>query len=681
MYFNPELSWLAFNQRVLEEALDKTNPLLERLKFLTIVSSNLDEFFEVKVAKLKERLADSDYGQEFQKQLAVLSEIRSLTDKMLESQYHCLNKEILPELREYGIRLLDKKELTQPQFRWAKKYFKTEILPVLTPLAIDPSHPFPQLLNKSLNFIVEIKGEDSFGRNIDFAIVQAPRILPRLISLPARKKGNHEFILLTNLIQLFISDLFEGVKVEGVYSFRLTRNSDLDIDEDESDNLLKSIEQGLKKRHYGDVVRLEVTTDCPDKVAHFLQQQFVVKEHDTYRVNGPVNLSRLASLLDALDHPELRYPPYSGYIPDELKNSPSLFQSIEEGDIMLHHPFDSFEPIQNLLEEAAGDPKVLAIKQTLYRTGDNSPIVQSLIKAARNGKQVSVIMELKARFDEENNINAARLMEEAGIHVVYGIVGLKTHAKMCLIARKDGQDKIKYFAHVGTGNYNHVTSRFYTDISLLTARRALCHDIADTFSMLTGVSRYKEMDKLVLAPFTLHRTMMEKINREIHHAKKGKPARIIAKMNALLEHSLIEKLYEASQAGVEIILIVRGMCSLIPGVKKVSENITVLSIVDRYLEHSRIIYFLNNGEPAVYISSADWMPRNMFKRVEICAEIEDPKIKDRIINEILEAYRKDTVKARYLTKEGTYQRPKSQNPFHAQLYLMEHHPTTSATQQ
>lgn len=681
MYFNPELSWLAFNQRVLEEAMDKSNPLLERLKFLTIVSSNLDEFYEVKVAKLKEKLAISDHNAEIPKLKNVLIEIRSRTDNILDSQYRCLNEEILPDLRHHGIRLLDKKELTQQQFRWTKKFFKSEILPVLTPLAIDPSHPFPQLLNKSLNFIVKLNGKDSFGRNIDFAIVQAPRILPRLIRVPSRKNGNNEFILLSNIIQLFISDLFEGVKVEGVYSFRLTRNSDLDIDEDESNNLLESIEQELKNRHYGDVVRLEVTMDCPDNVVDFLQQQCEVKDEDVYRVNGPVNLSRLASLLDVLDHPELRYPPYSGYIPDNLRNTPSIFQSMEEGDIILHHPFDSFEPIRNLLEEAAIDPQVLAIRQTLYRTGNNSPIVESLIKAARSGKQVSVIMELKARFDEENNINTTKLMEEAGIHVVYGIVGLKTHAKMCLIARKDAHNKIKYFAHVGTGNYNHVTSRFYTDISLLTTNLALCHDIADTFSLLTGVSKYKEMDKLVLAPFALHRTMVEKIDREIHHAKKGKPAKIIAKMNALLEHTLIDKLYEASQAGVEVILIIRGMCGLIPGVKGVSENITVLSVVDRFLEHSRIIYFQNNDDPAVYISSADWMPRNMFKRVEICVELEDPKAKDRIIHEILYAYQKDTVKARYLFKDGSYRRPKSNHPFHAQLYLMEHNPTTSATQQ
>lgn len=672
MYINSDLSWLAFNKRVLEEALDRTNPLLERLRFLTIVSSNLDEFFEVKVAKLKEEIAESAAGDSPQ-MLSLLSDIRSTTLGILSEQYRCLNDEVLPELREKGIKLLTVNELSEAQAQWTKEYFLNEVMPVLTPLAIDPSHPFPQLLNKSLNFVVCLSGADSFGRSIRFAVVQAPRILPRLIRIPADILGSpYEFILLTSIMQMHMPLLFTGLEVEGTYSFRLTRNSNLYIDEDESENLLESIEKELKTRHYGDVVRLEVTNECPDSVIRFLIDQQGLSQDDVYQMNGPVNLHRLSGIIDESDHPELRYPPYTQYIPDELKHGQSIMHAIDSGDIILHHPYDSFQPVLDLIEEAANDPDVLAIKQTLYRIGSDSPIADSLIRAAENGKQVSVIMELKARFDEANNIATAKRMEEAGVHVVYGIVGLKTHAKICLIAKRENRN-IRYYAHVGTGNYNYATSRFYTDISLLTSDQELCSDIAMAFSLLTGVRKYEPMKKLFLAPFEMHHAMMANIDNEITNAKMGRPARIIAKMNALLETTLIDKLYEASRAGVNITLIVRGMCSLVPGIKGLSENITVNSIIWRYLEHSRIFYFHNGGKPRVYIASADWMGRNMFRRVETCVEIEKPNLKDRIINEILYAYQSDTVKSRYMDNNGIYHRQKpAENAIHAQQYLMEH---------
>lgn len=672
MYINSDLSWLAFNRRVLEEALDKTNPLLERLRFLTIVSSNLDEFFEVKVAKLKEEIAESAAGGSPQMQ-KLLTDIRSTALGILSEQYRCLNDEVLPELREKGIKLLTVNELTEAQVQWTKEYFLNEVMPVLTPLAIDPSHPFPQLLNKSLNFVVRLSGADSFGRSIRFAVVQAPRILPRLIRLPADISGSpYEFILLTGIMQMHMPLLFTGLEVEGTYSFRLTRNSNLYIDEDESENLLESIEKELKTRHYGDVVRLEVTNECPDSVIKFLIDQQELSPDDVYQMNGPVNLHRLSGIIDETDHPDLRYRPYTQYIPETLKHGQSIMHVIDGGDIMLHHPYDSFQPVLDLIEEAANDPDVLAIKQTLYRIGSDSPIANSLIRAAENGKQVSVIMELKARFDEANNIATAKRMEEAGVHVVYGIVGLKTHAKICLIAKRENRN-IRYYAHMGTGNYNYATSRFYTDISLLTADQELCSDIAMAFSLLTGVRKYEPMKKLLLAPFELHHAMMANIDNEITNARMGKPARIIAKMNALLETTLIDKLYEASNAGVNITLIVRGMCSLVPGIKGLSENITVNSVIGRYLEHSRIFYFHNGGAPRVYIGSADWMARNMFRRVEVCVEIENQSLKDRVINEILYAYQSDTVKSRYMDNNGIYHRQKSsENPIQAQQYLMEH---------
>lgn len=673
MYINSDLSWLAFNKRVLEEALDHSNPLLERLRFLTIVSSNLDEFFEVKVAKLQEEMAETADTKEYTRLRRLVSDIRAIAIDILDSQYRCLNEEVLPELRKKGVKLLEKSELNEAQLAWTKDYFLNEVMPVLTPLAIDPSHPFPQLLNKSLNFVVSLNGVDSFGRHIKFAIVQAPRILPRIIHLPVElSSSKDEFILLTNIIQLYMPYLFSGLEVLGVHSFRLTRNSNLYIDEDESQNLLESIEQELKTRHYGDVVRLEVTNECPPAVVSFLSKYLDLPKEDIYRVNGPVNLHRLASLLDAVEYPNLRYQPYPQYVPDDLKHGQSIMQAIDSGDIMLHHPYDSFQPVLDFVEEAANDPDVLAIKQTLYRIGSSSPIVDSLIRAAENGKQVSVIMELKARFDEANNIAMAKKMEEAGVHVVYGIVGLKTHAKICLVAKRS-DNNIKYYAHVGTGNYNYTTSKLYTDISLLTADQELCADMTVAFSLLTGVRKYEPMKKLLLAPFVLHHAMVENIDNEIANARAGKPARIVAKMNALLENSLIDKLYEASAAGVNIMLIVRGMCGLVPGVKGLSENITVVSIIDRYLEHSRISYFHNGGEPKVYIGSADWMARNMFRRVEVCVGVENPRLKDRIINEILYAYQSDTIKARYMTDDGVYHRyPKKKDAIQAQKYLMEH---------
>ena len=522
MYINSDLSWLAFNKRVLEEALDKSNPLLERLRFMTIVSSNLDEFFEVKVAKLREEIADTPNTYEQQKLQYVLNDIYTATNGILDAQYACLNDEILPGLRAKGIKLLEKKELNKKQKEWAQEYFTNEVMPVLTPLAIDPSHPFPELLNKSLNFVVSLDGVDSFGRHIKFAIVQAPRILPRIIKIPKGLSSSpNEFILLTAIIQMYMTQIFAGLDVLGVHSFRLTRNSNLYIDEDESENLLESIEQELKTRHYGDVVRLEVTTECPESLVNFMTEYLDLSPNDIYRVNGPVNLHRLAELIDEVDFPELRYQPYAQSVPESLKHGHSTLKLIDEGDIMLHHPFESFQPVIDFIEEAANDPDVLAIKQTLYRIGNNSPIIRSLIKAAENGKQVSVIMELKARFDEANNIAMAKKMEEAGVHVVYGIVGLKTHAKMCLVAKK-AEKGVRYYAHVGTGNYNYSTSKIYTDISILTSDQVLCGELATAFSLLTGARKYEPMQKLLLAPFVLHHVMMENIDREIANAKAGR---------------------------------------------------------------------------------------------------------------------------------------------------------------
>ncbi len=655
-FINRELSWLEFNQRVLEEALDATNPLLERLKFFCIVSSNLDEFFEVRVAGLKQQI-ESDVAERSTDGLRPSETFRAIVERvrrMVEEQYAAWREALLPALARNGIRILDFPALAQADIASLEEYYRTQVRPVLTPLAIDPAHPFPQLLNKSLNLIVRL--EMARHREVlkHMAIVQIPRILPRLVKLP-RPPGQREYVSLGRLIGHYLGDLFPGTNIHGYWPFRLTRNSELYIDEEETANLLKAVEDELHKRRRGDAVRLEVDHECPPFIRETLLKTLHLTEDDLYCLDGPLDPGRLMMLYDEDSPPELRDPAFVPPIAKALKDKPDLFAAIRQRDLLLHHPYESFNTVLSFLEQAARDPDVLAIKQTLYRTGGDSRVIGALESAARNGKQVTAVVELRARFDEANNILWARQLEEAGVHVVYGLVGYKIHAKACLVVRREGY-QIRRYVHLSSGNYNPTTARLYTDIGLFTSRTDFGEDVTNLFNLLTGICQFQGMRKLLVAPFELHEGILQLIQREAESARRGLPARIIAKMNSLAEREVIQALYRASQAGVRVELIVRGICCLRPGVEGLSENITVRSIVDRFLEHSRIYYFENACQPRVFVSSADWLPRNFFGRIEIAFPIEDGVLRERLISELLAVPLADNVKTRLLQPDGSYRR-------------------------
>ncbi len=678
-YLNRELSLLEFNRRVQSQARDNSVPLLERLMFLCIASSNLDEFFEIRVAGLKQQAAFGG-GSTSADNLSPIEQLHKISvaaHELVREQYLLLNDQLLPELRNHGIHIMLSKDWNTRQAAWIKSYFHRELLPIISPVALDPAHPFPQVLNKSLNFIIQLEGKDAFGRNSGIAIVQAPRALPRIVRLPSSSSNSshdYDFVLLSSIIFKHAADLFPGMKVKGCYQFRVTRNADITVQEEEANDLMQAIEGKLTTRRFARAVRLEVQDDCPQEMIDFLLQKFELHSTDVYQVNGPVNLHRLMAIRSEIEEPELKYPPFVPVMPNRLHRSQDFFEAIKKGDIALHHPFQSFNVVVDLLRQASADPDVLVIKQTLYRTGNDSSVVDALIKAAHNGKEVTVVIELRARFDEEENIDIATELQEAGAHVSYGVVGHKTHAKMLLIVRREGK-LLKRYVHMGTGNYHAGTARQYTDYSLLTSDTALSEDVQKLFQQLTAMGKPGKMKKLLQAPFTLHKSMLEMINREIAFALKGKPARIIIKINSLVEPSIIEALYRASQAGVRVDLIVRGICCLRPGVKGVSENIHVRSIIGRFLEHSRIYYFHNNGDYELYCASADWMDRNFFRRVETCFPIEDGRIKKKVLKDGLLNYLADNTQSWILQQDGSYKRstPGNSKPRSAQAMLLEHY--------
>ncbi|MDR2613776.1 MAG: polyphosphate kinase 1, partial [Candidatus Accumulibacter sp.] len=638
-HLNRELGILAFNRRVLAQAKDAATPLLERLRFLCIVSRNLDEFFEIRVAGLREQVklhsvvatADGLSAQ------SALEHISREAHAIVEEQYALLNREIFPGLADKGIVFLRRKAWNEAQLEWIRDYFFREVMPVLTPIGLDPSHPFPRLLNKSLNFAIELEGKDAFGRGIGKAIVQAPRVLPRLIRLPQELcESEYGFVFLSSVLHEFVGELFAGMNVLGCYQFRVTRNSDLFVDEEEVKNLRETIQGELPQRHFSDAVRLEVADNCPSAMTEFLLGQFSLAGSDLYAVAGPVNLVRLIQIPELVRRGDLQFAPFLAGMPKSLKKTLPLFESIRAGDILLHHPYQSFAPVIELLDEAASDPRVVAIKMTVYRTGANSVLMQSLLRAAQNGKEVTVVVELMARFDEEANIGWATRLERVGAHVVYGVVGYKTHCKMLMIVRREegrSGSVLRRYVHLGTGNYHPTTARQYTDFGLLTCNEEIGGDVNEVFKQLTGLGLAKELRHLWQAPFTLHANMLAAIREEAAAARAGKRARIVAKMNSLLEPEIIDALYDASRAGVRIDLIVRGVCALRPGIKGLSERIRVRSIVGRFLEHHRVYHFYAGGKERVLLSSADWMERNFFRRIEVAFPILDEKLKRRVINE------------------------------------------------
>ena len=662
-FINRELSWLEFNRRVLEEAQDPTQPLIERVKFLTIFSSNLDEFFEIRVAGIKQQIESetSDVGPDGLSPTETFNSIRRVVSEMVATQYALWNKELLPQLAENGIRVREVSQLSAKRAAWAHRYFQQEVFPMLTPLAVDASHPFPQLLNKSHNLFVRAKAQR--GGEPLHAIVQVPRVVPRLIAMPRGKEADEpwDYIYLASLIKQHISELFPGLILEGVHPFRVTRNSDLYIDEEEAENLLRTIEQELRRSSRGDAVRLEVEADCPRDFRDLLLEFFDLTEADVYKADGPLSMTHLMPLITNDAFANLKDRPFQPGRDPALPPHADIFEVLRRQDVLLHHPYDSFDPIVDLIEEAAQDPQVLAIKITLYRTSGDSPIVEALIEAANAGKQVTAIVELRARFDEAVNIQWARRLEEAGAHVIYGVVGLKTHCKALLIVRRDA-DRLRHYVHLGTGNYHPRTARIYTDFSFLTTEPQLTDEVAIVFNTLTGLSGYPGLKKLMVAPFDLKQRLIGLIQRERDHALAGKPARIIAKLNSLVDQEIIEKLYQASCADVTIDLIVRGICCLRPKIPDLSENIRVISIVGRFLEHSRIYYFSNDGQPNLFLSSADWMPRNFLRRVELAFPVENPALRDNLINEVLPRFLNDRVKSRELQPDGSYRRLKPEGP-------------------
>ena len=655
-FLNRELSLLQFQRRVLAQAADPTVPLLERLRFLCIVSSNLDEFFEIRVSGIKEqiRIGSRKSGEDGIAPVELLERVSDEVHEIISEQYQLLNGDILPALEKEGVVFLRRSLWTEAQRAWIHDYFMREVMPVLTPIGLDPAHPFPRVLNKSLNFAVELEGRDAFGRDSGAAIVQAPRALPRVIRLP-RELCDQEygFVFLSSVLHAHVGELFSGMNVLGCYQFRVTRNSDLFVDDEEVKNLRIALQGELPQRHFGDAVRLEVADNCSEAMTDFLLQQFSLDRTDLYRAPGIVNLVRLMSVPDSVDRPDLMYPAFLPGLPKVLSKRYDIFESMRKQDILMHHPFQSFSPVIQLLEQAADDPQVVAIKMTVYRTGTDSVLMEHLLRAAGKGKEVTVVVELMARFDEEANLSIAARLEEVGAHVVYGVVGYKTHAKMLMVLRREDHGYRRY-VHLGTGNYHPRTTRFYTDFGLLTANPEIGDDVNEVFKQLTGLGKASALKHLWQAPFSLHKNMLAAIHGEIDAARTGKPARIIAKMNSLLEPEIITALYEASGAGVTIDLIVRGVCSLRPGVKGLSENIRVRSVVGRFLEHHRIFYFHADGAQNIYLSSADWMERNFFRRIEICFPVLEPKLKRRVLKEGLKPYLTDNAQAWQMDVDGGY---------------------------
>lgn len=676
-FFNRELSWLAFNRRVLDQALSADYPPLERLRYLSFVSANLDEFFEIRVAGLMQQV-DSKVEQHNLNGLTtkeLLSLVLKESHQLVADQYECWQKILLPILKNEKIIFKSPSELTEEENRWLEKYFQEGIFPVLTPLAIDSLHPFPQITNKALYLLILLK-EKNTDEKSRIAIIPVPRILPRVVSLPKNSDTTTSYIFLSNILRQYAYKLFPGMQVMGAWEFRITRNSDLYINEEETENLLEKIEEELYNLRKGAAVRLEIRAGVDPEALEALIQAIDLKKDYIFFIDGPLNLLRLLSVYELIDRPELKFPAYQGAIYPALKPE-AIFDAIKQEDFLLHHPYDSFTPVINFIQKAARDPNVFAIKQTLYRTSGDSPIVEALKEAAKNGKQVTTLIELKARFDEENNIERAKELEEAGVHVVYGMPGLKTHCKCCLIVRQE-KDGLRQYAHLGTGNYNPVTARTYTDFSLLTAKTAITQEVAALFNTLTGFTRSPKFKKLLLSPFNLHQKIQEFIICETNNALQGKAARIIVKLNNLVDEETINNLYEASRAGVKIDLIIRSICTLIPGVKGLSENITVHSLLGRFLEHSRIYYFENYGsQPIVYIGSADWMPRNFFRRVEAIVPIENASLKDKIINQILLVFLNDTKGTQILQPNGKYASIKETDSksFSAQEYFMTSDPS------
>jgi polyphosphate kinase len=660
---NRELGLLEFNRRVFALAVDEAVPLLERLRFLTIVSSNLDEFFEIRVAGVKEqiKMGVKESGPDGRSPVEVFALVSAQAHGLVAEQYALLNQVLLPALAREGIVFPKREEWNDAQRAWIRDYFFHELLPVLTPIGLDPSHPFPRVLNKSLNFAIELEGKDAFGRQSRAAIVQAPRALPRVIRLPEAIAGAaHGFVFLSSILHAHLDELFAGMQVKGCHQFRVTRNSDLFVDEEEIKNLRIAVQGELLQRHFGDAVRLEIADTCPKPMAEFLLQQFALEETDLYRVDGPVNLYRLREVPDRVDRPDLKYPPFQPGLPAALAGRREIYPALAKQDVLLHHPYESFMPVIDFIRTSVSDPRVIAIKQTVYRTGTDSELMEILVEAARRGKEVTVVLELMARFDEEANISWASRLEEVGAHVIYGVVGHKTHAKMALVVRREEGPNgkvLKRYAHLATGNYHPRTARQYTDFGLLTANEDMCSDVNELFKQLTGLGRASRMKHLWISPFTLHRRIVAAVKNEARIAKEGRPARIAAKMNALLEPELIEELYAASQAGVQIDLIVRGVCTLRPGVEGLSDNIRVRSVVGRFLEHTRVFHFLNDGADDVYLASADWMDRNFFRRIELCFPVLDPALKGRVIKEGLQAYLDDTCQAWVMGADGAYAAP------------------------
>lgn len=678
LYFNRELSLLQFNERVLAMAERPDTPALERLRYVCIVGSNLDEFFEIRVSSLKAQIAQHPHlmGPDGLTAEDAFERVQQAVHVLVDRQYALLNEQVLPALKAEGVVLHQAADWNAAQRKWAREVFHRDVMPLLTPIGLDPAHPFPRVYNKSLNFIVPLSGVDAFGRKSTIAIVQAPRALPRLIKVPPAVSGSpHGFILLTGFLRAFVGDLFPGMHMEGCYQWRVTRNSDLFVDEEEVTNLRQALQGELSQRNFGSAVRLEIDHNTPAHIETFLQKEFSLTAEDTYRVNGPANVARLMQICNLVKEPDLLFPEFQGRVPKPFDSlparSPAIFDAIAKQDQLLHHPYQSFKPVLDFLTAAAFDPDVVAIKQTIYRTGEDSELMHLLLAAAKAGKEVTVVVELMARFDEQTNINWAARLEEVGAHVVYGVVGHKTHAKMALVLRRE-KGRIRRYGHMGTGNYHLRTASLYTDFGLLTADPKLCEDMDLVFSQLTGLGERRKLKMLLQSPFTMHSTVISMIRAETRAARAGKKSRILAKMNSLLEPLVIQELYKASQAGVKIDLIVRGVCALRSGVAGLSENITVRSIVGRFLEHSRVFYFYDQGKESVYLSSADWMDRNFFRRVEIAFPVNNPLLKKRVIDEAFTEALRDNQRAWLQQPDGTYALIRNRRaPFSLHQHLME----------
>ncbi len=665
LYINRELSWLQFNQRVLDLAKDVSIPLLERVRFLCISSTNLDEFFEIRVAGLKTQIRRDEHpvlGPDGARPLELFSQIAARAHAQVHDQYSVWNDILIPALNKENILFSRRREWNDDQKSWIKNYFETQVLPVLSPVGLDPSHPFPRVLNKSLNFIVSVSGKDAFGRNSGVGIVQAPRSLPRIIALPDHlSKTENEFVFLSSIIHAHVDSLFPGLKVKSCHQFRVTRNSDLFVNEEVMIDLSIALESELFARRFGDAVRLEIADNCNDEVSQFMLNQFELEGRDLYQVNGPVNLNRLAEVVGTTERPDLKFPPHVPIIPRATQ--PDIFDAIRTNDILLHHPYESFAPVVEFIRSAASDPQVLAIKMTLYRTESRSLLSQALIDAARDGKEVTVVIELRARFDEQANIELASALRDVGAHVVYGVVGYKTHAKLALIVRRE-DGELRRYAHLGTGNYHPSTARLYTDFGFFTCNDDICADVNDMLMTLTGLGKARKLRVMTQSPFTLADSVVEQIRQQAEKAFRKEPARIRAKMNSLTDKRIIDALYDASVAGVKIELIIRGICSLRPGVPKVSVNIQVRSLLGRFLEHSRVWVFGEDDDTEVFLTSADWMGRNLYRRVEHAVPIKRKKLKKKVIKESFEIPWQNTNTTWELLSSGEYKRsvPKKNEP-------------------